>query len=698
MVDIKHGQSGNAPATTDRLESFFNNEANLNGKLYIGYPILYTGGESITLDALWISNEYGIIAFDLVEGSNLDDRTEHRDDLYSKLHALLRQYTQLNKGRNFLVNLEIITFAPAANSSEEYQLTATNTDSLRELIHELPEWQNPQLFQSVISVLQSIVKLKAGTSRSYVKDEDSRGALLKQLEDTIANLDSQQETAVIEYRGGIQRIRGLAGSGKTIVLALKAAYLHATNPNLDIVVTFNTRSLKNQFIELIELFCIQKTGTKPNFERIRVMQAWGSPSSPGVYYEFCLTNGVIYHDYRSMSMKNHPLDAACKSSFELVKNKKNIKQLYDVILVDEAQDLSETFLNMAYTMLRPDAKGRKNLIYAYDELQKLNEGYSLRSPKTMFGDDNSNDIILKKCYRNSRPLLTTAHALGFGIYRPKGLVQFFDQPELWEDLGYFVQKGLLKKGKEVVLSRKEEATHKFIEEKVDIDDLIIFESFSDKKKQAQRVADDIIKNLTKDELLYKDIIVINPIALTTKSEVGIIRDILFKKGYKTHITGATNTDIFFEPNSIAFTGINRAKGNEVPMVYIINADECHSHPFFVDRDLQRRRNILFTAMTRSKAWVRVYGIGANMDALIKEYNKVKEKDFVLDFIYPSQKEIDNMNTIRRDITEDEVVTHKKEVELLELLPNILLKIESGEMSVEDYPIEMQAILNALIKK
>lgn len=696
MVDIKHGQSSKAPASTERLETFFESQTNLDGKLYIGYPILYTGGESITLDALWISSKYGIIAFDLVEGAQVEDRSEYRDELYSKLFSLLHQYKQLNRGRKLLVNLEVITYAPAC-SNVNHNLTATDNESLEKTIEALDSWENPELITSVISVLQSIVKIKTNSDRRYVKQENSRGAIIKLLEETIANLDSQQESAIIEYKGGIQRIRGLAGSGKTIVLALKAAYLHATNSDLDIVVTFNTRALKNQFIDLIELFCIQKTGRKPNFNKIRIMQAWGSPSSPGVYYEFCTTNGVIYHDYRSTSDKDHPFDAACKASFGAIKQTL-IKELYDVMLVDEAQDLSENFLNMAYTMLRKDPKGRKNLIYAYDELQKLSVGYSLRSPKSMFGVDDMNDIILKKCYRNSRSLLTTAHALGFGIYREKGLVQFFDQPQLWEDLGYHTESGSLKKGKEVVLSRKDEATHKFIEENVDIEDLIIFNSFANKQEQAERVAEDIIKNLTKDELLYNDIIVINPIALTTKSEVSLIRGILFKKGYKTHITGASNSDVFFETNSIAFTGINRAKGNEVPMVYIINADECYSHPILVDRDLQRRRNILFTAMTRSKAWVRVYGCGSRMDALIGEYKKVKSKGFVLDFVYPSQQEIDNMNTIRRDITDDELVSHKKEVELLELLPSILHKIKNGETSINDYPSEMQAILKMLSSK
>ena len=61
--------------------------------------------------------------------------------------------------------------------------------------------------------------------------EDSQGAKLKQLENSIATLDNLQSKAVIETVDGVQRIRGLAGSGKTIVLALKAAYLHAQHPS-----------------------------------------------------------------------------------------------------------------------------------------------------------------------------------------------------------------------------------------------------------------------------------------------------------------------------------------------------------------------------------------------------------------------------------------------------------------------------------
>ena len=163
----------------------------------------------------------------------------------------------------------------------------------------------------------------------------------------------------------------------------------------------------------------------------------------------------------------------------LLHTKGDIKELYDVILVDEAQDFSISFLRMCYEML----KVPKRLVYAYDELQNLRL-QSLPSPEEIFGSHPNGtprvkfyeasegkpqqDIILEKCYRNSRPALVTAHALGFGIYRQQGnknesdLVQIFEQNSLWNDVGYEVVDGKLEDGAHVVLSRTDESSPKFL--------------------------------------------------------------------------------------------------------------------------------------------------------------------------------------------------------------------------------------------
>ena len=704
MIEIKKGIT-KKHVTSQILIDYFNSKMEFEGHLYIGYPILFTGEDSLTVDALWISEKYGIIIFDLIEDKNNYELFEERQNLiFSKIESQLIAYPELKKGRrDFLVNIEIVSFASNIGISDIDNFIVSSIEDLDKFINNRPTWGNSVLFGKVLSILQSVVNLKTASKR-IIKDSNSKGAKVKELETTIATLDRNQEKAVIEYFEGIQRIRGLAGSGKTIVLALKAAYFHTQNPEWDIAITFNTRSLKEQFKDLITKFCVEKKRETPDWNKIKIVNAWGSPkdrdNEKGIYYDYCVTNGIEYFDFRKARSinPNNPFKEACINA--LKDNTIKSVEKYDVILVDEAQDLSEEFLNICYKFLK---NPEKRLVYAYDELQKLNEGASLRNPQDFLIPKNKkyDDRILDICYRNSRPLLVTAHSLGFGIYRKNSesqneLVQFFDQPQLWRDVGYEIKEGAFKSKSNVILQRTTESSPEYLEKHSHIDDLIIFKSFNNKTEQAEWVASEIEKNLKHDELLYKDIIVINPIALTTKEEVSIIRSILLEKGINNHISGEFNANKFFEDNSITFTGINRAKGNEVPMVYIINSQDCYAGNIYNNRDLIRRRNILFTAITRSKAWVRVIGIGKKMNYLMEEYQKVKKNNFEMNFIYPTAEEIEMMNIIHRDITRDEERKIKKDVESIKNIMNIVNQIKRKETYLEDYPIDIQEFIKTFL--
>lgn len=697
MVEIIKGKTEKTDVSS-ALEDFFKKSKQYKGKLYIGYPILYSGGESIILDALWISQEKGIVIFDLIEDIIIPKNHEkHKDSLYNKLESELKQHDVLNEGRKFLVNIEVITYAPTCQQNGEYRYTAFSDTDLIKLINDLPDWDTSDdyIFNRTLSAIQSVIKIKPLIDRSYVSKKKSRGAYIKRLEETITNLDNQQEKAIIEYHDGLQRIRGLAGSGKTIVLALKAAYLHAINPDWDIVITFNTRSLKNQFQELIELFCIQKMGRKPNNERIRVIHAWGGVRSTGVYYEFCVDHDIECLDLRRTKFfadkKNvEPFDVACSKALSSV-NKSKINRTYDVILVDEAQDLPESFLRLCYHRLRE----KKRLIYAYDEMQKLYQGASLRNPREIFGEDAS-DTILKKCYRNSSPVLVTAHALGFGIYHNGDLIQFFDQPELWKDVGYRVKEGKMEAESKVVLTRCSEVSHTVLEQERGLDDIIQFRSFDSKEAQAEAIADDIQKNL-KEELLHRDMIIINPIARTTFKEVSLVRNSLYSREISSHIAGDYDKDEFFSDKSITFTSINRAKGNEVPFVYIMNGQDCYSDFFDSKSEIREKRNILFTAITRSKAWVRVFGIGEKMQFIEEEFDLVKKNNFELRFTYPSKDEIDKINVIRRDLTATEKKQIRLDIDSLRQLSDIVQRVKSGENQLEDYPEYVQPVLKKYLE-
>ena len=148
------------------------------------------------------------------------------------------------------------------------------------------------------------------------------------------------------------------------------------------------------------------------------------------------------------------------------------------------------------------------------------------------------------------------------------------------------------------------------------------------------------------------------------------------RGIRSHIVGVQTTpDDFFQEDSIAISQIYRAKGNEAAMVYLVNADLCARGV-----NLSRKRNILFTAITRSKAWVRVSGLGENMELLMKEYEEVKARNFQLQFLYPDESQRKNMRIIHRDMTQSEIREIKKSNFSL---ADILSKIQRGEIQKED---------------
>lgn len=713
MVTVITGTT-NKPVSSERLRDFFYQHTDLTGYLYIGYPIIGTVDGAYPIDALWISPDKGLTIFNLVEGRRVENYEDAQDDAANKVEAKLKGHKELVQKRKLCVEINVITYAPALSGSvvpvEDYPL-CVNPEQLKACIGSL-DWAENGYYEKLLSVLQAISMIRKGKKRREAATPESRGAKLKTLEDSIANLDNRQSQAVIETVEGVQRIRGLAGSGKTIVLALKAAYLHAQHPDWKIAVTFNTRSLKGQFRQLINTFYIEQTSEEPDWENLQVMHAWGAPGGgerTGMYYMFCCVNEVEYYDFSAARNKFGPTDTlewACKGALE---EAKVYNPQFDAILVDEAQDFSPLFLRLCYEMV----KEPKRLVYAYDELQNL-RSQSLPSPEKIFGVSKDGtprvrfrpfeegqpqqDIILEKCYRNSRPTLVTAHALGFGIYRKPdrvegtGLVQMFDQSNLWQDVGYSVAEGSLEDGSHVVLTRTNDSSPDFLETHSAIDDLILFKRFQTPDEQARWVAEEIKKNLQEDELRPDDIMVINPDPFTTKQQVAPIRKLLFDMEIQSHTAGVdTSPDVFFDGNngSVAFTGIYRAKGNEAAMVYIINAQDCFDEEY----NLAKIRNQLFTAITRSKAWVRVLGIGKDMDKLIKEYEKVKGHNFTLDFVYPTQAQRNHMNIVNRDMSEAE---KSKIKESKGDMASLIKNLESGRVHLEDLDTEKVKRLRELL--
>ena len=197
--------------------------------------------------------------------------------------------------------------------------------------------------------------------------------------------------------------------------------------------------------------------------------------------------------------------------------------------------------------------------------------------------------------------MVTAHALGLGIYRDvrKPIVNMIEDIKVWESIGYEVVDGELKYGSYVKLDRKQIYPNL-------ISDPIRFQKFANSTQQYEYVTNEIKQLIENEEVLADDILIIDLDDKNIKSNSMKFKEIFyttledntnfFNNGQwlKTiNVVDKGNPKLFKLENSIAYTTIYRAKGNEANIVFILNCDAISSLE-------STSRNCLFTAMTRSK--------------------------------------------------------------------------------------------------
>lgn len=699
MLELVIGSQKNPHARKVLWDALSQYETQWSGTLYIGYPIIASAEGPISVDGLLCCREHGLVVFDFEPFTGDLSAVEARqDEIHAAVFRKLHDTKELRHGRQGLkIEISVITVTPQIEEVQRAdEIVLANPEQLASVVSELPGIPEDVLAR-VNASIERVSNLKPHAKRPQVTRSDSRGAIIDRIEKEIANLDSWQKKAAIEAPEGLQRIRGLAGSGKTIVLALKAAYLHAQNPDWNIVLTFHTRSLYQQLRDLVIRFSFEQINDEPNWDKLRILHAWGSPRYPGVYSTIASAAGQPIRDFdygKSTYGYNDAFEGVCVELLESL-DERNPPQVFDAILIDEAQDLPRQFFEIAYLASKPPHR----VVWAYDELQNLTR-HMMPPLDQLFGNkpdgtprvmslpmdaSPKQDIILPVCYRNTPWALSVAHALGFGVYREGGMVQFFADRELWLEIGYEVVEGKIEPDSHVVLRRAHHSYPRYFEQLLKPTDAVVTKVFDTPQEQAEWVAESIKKNLEHDELRHQDILVIVCNPLQQKAQAARIMKALAEHELSAHLAGVTTSvDTLFREDSIAVSGIFRAKGNEAPMVYVLHS-EYGAQPGL---ELIKRRNVLFTAITRSRAWVRVCGVGERMAAVQREVEAVVENDYYLNFTVPSIEELKRLRRIHRDMPE----TEKSRISAAEKdFREILGRIERGELPpdvISDELLEM----------
>jgi superfamily I DNA and RNA helicase len=473
-----------------------------------------------------------------------------------------------------------------------------------------------------------------------------RGSVVAAYSQHLFDLDLQQEHIGKEIPPGFQRLRGVAGSGKTILLCQKAAHMHLKHPEWDIALVFFSRTLYDTIIGLLDRWLRRFSNGEIGYDQkenhnLRVLHAWGAKEQPGFYGTICQSHGIRAKTAGETRERqpNRGLADLCKRLSEEME----IEPMFDAILIDEGQDLvSEDDLKyqdkqaiywLAYQALRPldtEQPEQRRLIWAYDEAQSL-DTLKIPTTKELFGEKLSGLLtqgtqynggikkseVMRRCYRTPGPILTAAHAIGMGLLRPEGMLAGITDKKEWDRIGYEVVKGKFVSGQQITLHRPPENSPNPVSELWG-EPIIEFETYGSRQEELTALAQKIEHNLYHDDLKpSREILVI---VLGSLSEARELEDkvasCLMEQGIDIYIPTALEVnelnpqwphhdpDCFWKEGGVTVSRVPRAKGNEADMVYVIGFDHVARNESDVSL-----RNQLFVALTRTRGWASLSGVG-----------------------------------------------------------------------------------------
>ncbi|WP_447405709.1 DEAD/DEAH box helicase [Clostridium perfringens] len=630
-----------------------------------------------------LDREYGIIIFKtydykdgdiyymgedswIVKGERIANQLDYLEDYEYELKNDL--FRPVNKLKPSMLSINSFIIFPFLNSDTIEQLDETIQDAIENnqilfsdfniVLNKLES--SKMLKENEWKMLRSVIQKANGLSKSLgikIKEpvKNLRDAITLN-ENKIYLLDEEQLDAAMTLNNGCERIRGLAGTGKTIVLSMKAARLHALYPDAKILYTFYTQSLYKQINRLVSIFYKKLTGEDLNVDNqnLKIMHAWGGKIKKGVYSEMCKKINVKPLSYYDMRFEKDPFGKACSKLID-----KNLTEEYDYILIDEAQDLPVEFFKLICKI----SKKPYNIVWAYDELQTTGD-VKIPEPDELFGKDEygkakislkrDNDHILKKSYRNNIRVLFLAICLGFGIYSKKGIVQMIDKEETWRALGFKLDDGVLKYGNNVIIERPEKNSPMNIQSYYDKYNVLNYNLFDTKSEELDFISNKIITLVKEESVKEEDIIVIDLNSKSAESNLKYIQRLLFKNEIGSMIPGFVDgVDDFFVEGRVTLTTSRRAKGNEAPIVFVLGIENLYTTMNRINDKINR--NLAFIAITRAKGWCFITASGEKANLFEEEYYEIFSKFPRMEFKYPTEKEMDEIGKINYMTSNDEIL-------------------------------------------
>lgn len=386
--------------------------------------------------------------------------------------------------------------------------------------------------------------------------------------------DEQTELSRLTIAGFPRLIRGVAGSGKTVVLANLVARLvnrqHNANPSL--FDDFEDEHLR------IAVICFNRTLV--SFLRQKIKDAYKQQTFEDVPSEDILwvghLNSLMYKvtygtrpELEYIPIDKVPLAQRAtlyRKQFESYKQRhpeSAHKIQYDAIFIDEGQDFVEEEFQLLLSLLKEDKKtAEKNLVIFYDDAQNM---YGRPRPNwKQIGIDvgGGRAKVMKECFRNTRQIVETAFNVLLGS---EASAEERVKLKSYADVPYLRQAGLVEETGGFYKVGFAERTG----------DYPTLQAFSSRTKEKEWIALEVGRLIQQEGVRPKDILVLfnssgpfEDLGDLIRARVGpqYIED--FLRPYKC----AEKDKYIFRENCLTLSTVHGAKGYDAYIVFLAGAD------------------------------------------------------------------------------------------------------------------------------
>lgn len=384
--------------------------------------------------------------------------------------------------------------------------------------------------------------------------------LLLSLHD-IKTMDLHQENLAKQIGDKNRLIRGVAGSGKTIILASRAKILAKEHPDWKILVLCYNISLANALEQMI-------------------IQMLNEPEDL-FDFDFTTESGLIQKSTKNILVRNfhswlkyelNIREQDIPYIIEKLEKKEAILPTYDAVLIDEGQDFEADWLKLVSLLINEETQ---SLLIVEDRAQKIykrKRSYLMDTGLNFQGRSK----ILSINYRNTAQIVRFA----WDFYKSKSMF------------------------KNKVVSRELEGeiiAPQSTKRKGPPPMLIKAPSF---KEEMLLVASKIKELHDTKKVLFHEVLILYRVKRTHELPViDIIKWALEKEKLPFYwITENDETKRSFdkEDGKIKISTIDSSKGLDFQAVFIVNVD---SMPFPLEEDKEREVSLLYIGMTRAKEYL-----------------------------------------------------------------------------------------------